>query len=137
MSSGVRKGIWRVRRHPSDLLFKLNYLNHILCYFGWADQAARLMMTVSKATRQLWLENLEPILKIIFKDRDYFRNASMQRTFDQKFYDFIMKGKNSRPSHILFTVSIPSLLIWLKFDHNWVTYRAQILLLHMELQCEF
>ncbi|CAI2382895.1 unnamed protein product [Moneuplotes crassus] len=92
-STGAGKISERRGKGSEQLLTKLNFLNHILSYYGWVDQAAWMMRSLIRETRSLWEENHKAFLNVIFKDHRYFREAEFTSSFNEKQYMFLMKAQ--------------------------------------------
>jgi len=79
-------------KKQSNLLTKLNYLHHILRYYGWVDQCAYMLTSLCKQTHKLWNDNLEWFTNVVFKDSGYFRKVLKSQVITEKFVEYILKG---------------------------------------------
>ena len=61
-----------------NLLLKMNFLSHILCYYGYVDQSQAMMISLSNLTRQVYFKNLQVLFKVIFQDPRYFWEAKFK-----------------------------------------------------------
>jgi len=50
------------------------------------------MRSLSQKTRELWNENLKSILTVIFRDKRYYRQATLKTELTKPVAEFLLKG---------------------------------------------
>ena len=104
----------------NKLLNNLNYIHHILPYYGWLDQGANLMIHLCKTTKLTFEENIVSLVTFSFSKDSQRRSLKVNDQFNEKTSEFIQK--TNAGLYFILTISAwytPSMTLLKSFLEQW------------------
>ncbi|CAI2360529.1 unnamed protein product [Moneuplotes crassus] len=88
----------------AKLVTKINYVSHIIKYYGYAQECAELFKLLCKDSQKEWNDNQKAIVNVIMHNEECKMTMDLKEIRNEKVFEYLLKGDKFNYYSIMATV---------------------------------